>query len=311
MKLLRDEIRNHATRMAALGFGTLQIPPGKFFDEEYVLTRIKTKADMWLYRDAVDSAVTNFLAKRCKTFIFSTQTVLGFPFTKELQPGHYIAPFPEMIIQFTHPIPEETLQLTGVMPSGNVKMNDKVAALIIGWPPESGGGPFYQSVDLINIIAYYTSTSLNRAVLYVDGNGEVDYTRAVGGYIPGGKEDKQIIVNLALWCIAYLNSPGIEIEKVAGATEKVNTKRVREGKRKLEDHYILKVRNTRVKYLHQPEEKRVGSKHSYMYDVQSHPRKLPTGKVIIIPAHKRGLDNEEYRPAIRVVGKGLPEEKAI
>lgn len=305
MKLIRDEIRNNATRLAALFFMTKRIPQGFWFNEEYVASRLRSKEDLWAYRDAIDATVVNFFAKRAKTFIFSSKALLDLPLDKSLEPGHYIAPFPELIIQFTNPIPEAFLGLTGALPNGNIKPDDAVMGLVVGWPPESGGGPFYKDDNLINVTAYYKSTSFNRALLYIDGDGSVDYGRAVGSYVPGGKEDKQIIVNLALWCIAYLNSPKIEIEKVAGASEAVNRKREKSGKNKLEDYYTLKVRDERIKYTPSPSGTlRIGSKHSFKYDVKSHPRKLPTGKVIIIPAHQRGLENEVYKPKVYDATKG-------
>lgn len=305
MKLIRDGIRNNATRLAALFFGLKKIPVGRWFDEEYVVSRLRSQEELWSYRDAIDATVVNFFAKRAKTFIFSSKVLLDLPLNKSLEPGHYIAPFPELILQFTEPIPETSLGLTGALPSGNIKLDDEVVGLVVGWPPESGGGPFYKDENLINVTAYYKSTSFNRCLLYIDGDGSVDYERAVGGYVPGGKEDKQIIVNLALWCIAYLNSPKIEIEIVAGASEAVNRKREKSGKNKLEDYYILKVRDERIKYTPSPAGiLRIGSKHSFKYDVKSHPRKLSTGKMIIIPAHQRVLENEVYRPKVYDATKG-------
>jgi hypothetical protein len=309
MKLIRDEIRNNATRLAAFFFMNKRIPTGRWFDEKYVFSRLNSKEEVWAYRDAIDATVTNYIAKRGKTFVFSSKALLELPLHTALEPGHYVAPFPEMIFQFTHPIPEKDLGLTGAMPSGNIKRNDAVMGLVVGWPVEGGKGPFYDSENLINVIAYYQSTSFNRSLLYIDGNGSVAYERTIGGYVPGGKEDKQIITNLALWCIAYINSPKMQIEKVLGASEGVNRKREKAGKNKLEDYYILKVRDERIKYTPPPAGtlRVTGSKHSFKYDVRSHPRKLPTGKVIIIPAHQRGLENEVYKPKVYDVTKGVED----
>lgn len=303
MKLITNDIQTHAKMLATMFFSSVGIHPDYWFDEKYVASRIKDKKLVWAYRDAIDALCTNWIAKRAKTFIFSSSEVLNFPIHTAVEPGHYVAPFPEMIFQFTKPLAESVLGLTGAMPGGREIKDDHVSALVIGWPSDKAEGKFYASEDLINITAYYQSSSFNRAVLYVDGKGEVAYERALGGYIPGGKEDKQIIVNLALWCIAYLNSPRIAIEKVARASPSVNAKREKSGKNKIEEHYILKVVPERPKYTYKGQPAlRIGSKHSYKYDVMSHPRRLPSGKVIIIPAHQRGIENEKYVPKVRVVG---------
>ena len=95
-------------------------------------------------------------------------------------------------------------------------------------------------------------------------------------------------------CLAYINSPGIELEKVS-TPEKVNRKRAREGKRVLEDYYICALAKGR---RHASEGEPTGRHVSFRFDVAGHFRRAPDGRTIWIRAHQRGLANERYRPKV-------------
>lgn len=101
--------------------------------------------------------------------------------------------------------------------------------------------------------------------------------------------DKQRIANLALLCLAYIHSPGVETEHVQ-ADAATNKKRAAKGKRELPDYYICRVRRTR-------QEGREGGssgKHvSLMFAVRGHFRRLEDGRTIWVRAHFRGLEHGE------------------
>lgn len=240
--------------------------------------------------DAVDFYAALRIAHTAQTFVFDAKQVMEFlrAVDRKLPPGNYAAPFSEMIFQFSQPIPEREF-LTGFSPSAEMRVeDDDLLGLIIGFPPDEDCG------QIVNIIAFYRSLAINRAVLTIGGDGTVPSEYMIGGPSPDGLRDKQRIANLAMLCLAYLNSPGIEVEKVA-TPEKVNRKRRREGKRVLEDYYVCRLAKGRSRAS---DGEPTGRHMAFRFDVAGYFRRAPDGRVVWVRAHQRGLKNELYRPKV-------------
>lgn len=115
-----------------------------------------------------------------------------------------------------------------------------------------------------------------------------------------------LLQNLAIACIGYINCENVYLEKQGEVSEAVNRKREAKGKGRLEPYYVCRVRG--VQYdSHATGE---GSKHGVRYDVRGHFRRLETGKTLWVRPHQRGLQNELYVPKVyRVAQDSKPAWK--
>lgn len=243
------------------------------------------------YSHVLDFTAAAWIAERAQTFLFDTDQALQFirSIDRKLAPGDYAAPFQHIIFQFSSGIPEQ-LFTAGLKPSGNIDVGDTIQAIILS-VPDTEQRPDW---NLINVVAWYKSTSLNRVQLPVSGDGTIEYVPISGTADDVRRQDKQRLANLAMLLLAYLNTPGMSIEHVQ-TPARVNRKRERDGKRVLPDYYVCK--------WHAPHhshsiEHGTGTSHSIRYDVAGHFRRLPDGKTIWIRAHQRGLANERYVPKV-------------
>jgi hypothetical protein len=123
------------------------------------------------------------------------------------------------------------------------------------------------------------------------------------------RESNEIIVNawrtiknLAVGCIGYINCANIYLEKQGGAPDKVNKKRVAKGKTRLDPYYVCKIRG--VKYTSTEGAGGRGRGVSFRFDVRGFFRRLPSGKVVWVRPHQRGLQHELYVPKVYEVNKG-------
>ncbi len=109
--------------------------------------------------------------------------------------------------------------------------------------------------------------------------------------------------SLAVACIGYINCENVYLEEVGVIPEKVNRKREKKGKSRLEPYYICRIRNAKGETV----ETGNGTQHGIRYDVRGHFRKLESGKTTWVRPHQRGLINELYVPKVYAVGKGAKE----
>jgi hypothetical protein len=105
---------------------------------------------------------------------------------------------------------------------------------------------------------------------------------------------KRRIANLALLCLAYMTSPGIETELIE-APPAVARRREREGKSPLPDYYICRLAKGR-RYATEGEP--TGKHVSFRFDVVGHFRRQPDGRTIWVRPHQRGLQHETYKPKV-------------
>ena len=118
---------------------------------------------------------------------------------------------------------------------------------------------------------------------------------------PLSKPEWQKVCHMILGCLGYLNCENIFLERQEGASEKINRKREKEGKRVLEPYYLCRITGYQYETVATGE----GTKHGHRYDVRGHFRHYRKwGKTTWIPAHQRGLANELYIPKTYVVEKG-------
>jgi hypothetical protein len=240
-----------------------------------------------VYADAVDFYITRFIARQAQTFIFDSAQIMEFlaAVDRQLAPGDYPAPFDCMIIQFTEPIPESEF-LSGLRTSGRPNdPGDSIAGLIMAVPSDG--------TRVANVIAWYTSTSINRAAMPLAGDGSVSQDFAYGGGGADYVRDKQRIANLGLLCLAYINSPGIEVARVE-TPPAINKRRIRDGKKPLEDYYLCRVSRERSAAGEAGEA--TGRHVSFRFDVRGHFRRLPDGRTVWIRPHQRGVEHELYKP---------------
>lgn len=240
------------------------------------------------YSDAVDFYVTGFIAAQAQTFVFDTAQIMEFlrAVDRQLAPGDYPPPFDCMIVQFTEPIPEFEF-LSGLRTSGRAaEPGDHVLGLVMAFPGEGA--------SVANVIAYYSSTSINRSAMPLSGDGSVSQEFTVGHGGPAEyARDKQRIANLGLLCLAYIDSPGIEVARVSTPAA-INKRRARDGKKPLEDYYLCRVSHERAAAGAGGEA--TGRHVTFRFDVRGHFRRLPDGRTVWVRPHQRGVGHELYRP---------------
>lgn len=247
-----------------------------------------TPAQLADYSDALDFYVTGFIAAQAQTFVFDSRQIMEFlrAVDRRLAPGDYPAPFDCIIIQFTQPIPEGEF-LSGLRTSGRpVESGDSVAGLVMAFPAETA--------SVANVIAWYSSTSINRAAMPLAGDGSVsqEFTIGHGGPVEYVR-DKQRIANLGLLCLAYINSPGIEVARVQTPAA-INKRRAKDGKKPLEDYYLCRVSHERAVGTGSGDS--TGRHVSFRFDVRGHFRRLPDGRTVWVRPHQRGVEHELYKP---------------
>lgn len=310
MHLIKYDLNQICPMPAAALCEAYRIDPARIFDTAYVKSRIPV-TEHSQYGDALDFMVTGYIARTAQTFVFNSAQVLQFlrAVDRVLPPGDYSPPFQDMIIQFTEPIPEK-LFLTGAQPDGykhntadEIKMmseelglefkqvadsqDDTVLGLVMGFPKND-------STDVISITAYFASTAINRASANVQGDGRVTYS-PMGQGMAAGQADKQRIFNLGMLCLAYMNTPGMFIERIS-TPEAINRKREAKGKRRLDDYYVCHWDRNQVRYTGGTGQ---GDKSvSFRFDVIGHFRRLPDGKMTWVRPHQRGLEHETYKPKV-------------
>lgn len=291
MHLITSDMKEIGNNLLATFCQRFGIDPKVVFLPDMVLPRLP-KGSVNDYSHAVDFGVTAWIAHRAQTFLFNTEQVLQFlnSVDRTLPPGDYHAPFENICFQFTQGI-DEKIFTTGLKMLGEIDPDDQILGLLLSVPNRDE----IENAKYLSVVAWYKSTALNRIQLPIDGNGEIVYAPLNGDGGEERKRDKQRLANLAMLCLAYLTTPGMEIEKIS-TPEKVNRKRERNGKRKLEDYYIC--RWTGNKDRQASETRGTGTKHSFRYDVTGHFRRLPDGKTIWIHPHQRGLEHEKYVPKV-------------
>jgi hypothetical protein len=287
MQLLRPNIIDVSLFAMRTFCQTFGVDPHRLNDRAHVLPRVPTEhLDRW--SDALDFYITAAVARQAQTFIFDSAQIMAFlaAVDRTLAPGDYQPPFPCMIVQFTQPIPEFDF-LSGVRNSGlPPEAGDSVAGLVMGFPEEER--------TQVTMSAWYTSLATNRAVMEADGDGLLSaHTVSGQAMTEAAARDKQRILNLGMLCIAYINSPGIEVEHVA-ADLVVNRKRAAKGKRELPDYYVCRVRHER--HVSVGEGQGTGRHVSFRFDVRGHMRRLPDGRMVWIRSHQRGVEHELYKP---------------
>lgn len=264
----------------------------RLVERDYIQQRVPAN-DLPHWADAVDFYITAATSQRAQTFIFDSEQIMAFlaGIDRRIAPGDYQPPFPEMIIQFTEPIVEQEF-LTGVRTSGRpIEQGDKVAGLVLGFPTEVRQN--------ITMSAWFTSTSVNRAVMQMGSDGALAAETITGTMQDNAARDKQRILNLGMLCISYINSPGIETVHIE-TDPAVNRRRVANGKRELPDYYVCRVRLERSVSSGAGEP--TGRHVSFRFDVRGHFRRLADGRTIWIRAHQRGVEHELYKPKTYRVG---------
>lgn len=268
------------------------VHPAKIFDISDMLATLPSHTHND-YSQAIDFGAAAWIAERSQTFLFDADQVLQFlrSIDRRLSPGDYHAPFKHMAFQFSRGI-EERLFTTGLKPEGSIEENDTITAILLSIP-DPDENPRW---TFINIVAYYASTSLNRVQLPLHGDGTIEYKPINGDGGEVRRQDKQRLANLAMLLLAYIDTPGMQIEHVQ-TPERVNRKRERDGKRVLPDYYVCRW-NAPKRTTGGTIATGTGSHHSFRYDVAGHFRRLPDGKTIWIRAHQRGLEHETYKPKV-------------
>lgn len=177
--------------------------------------------------------------------------------------------------------------MTGYRTSGrDNEPGDHVAGLVMAFPAEGA--------EVANVAAWYTSTSVNRAAMPLAGDGSVATNFTVGSAANGeAVREKQRIANLGLLCLAYINSPGIEVTQVAPPAA-INKRRARDGKKPFVDYYLCRVSHQRTAGAEESEP--TGRHVTFRFDVRGHFRRLPDGRTVWIRPHQRGVEHDFYRP---------------
>ena len=218
-----------------------------------------------------------------------------------------------MILQFDRPIPEREFFAVEYEDENSPEVLAQMAALwqeagvpLHGWQPTTGDAVValvmtQGEVDGVlhhQVVAFFASTALNR--VHWQGQAELTWlAQSQRTFI----ENKRMLRNLAVACVAYLNCINLTLERQE-TPEKVQKRRAKEGKPPLPAYYTVVVAPA---YRREGEGEGGGWKHGHLYDVRGHFRRLQDGRLIWVHPHQRGLAHATYVPGVRVVDSGLPK----
>lgn len=282
-----------------------------FFDRDRMMMTLNPIARLG-YPDAVDYAILFMVAKTAQTFLFDTEQIRLFLRTvdRKIPPRTVQPPFPSMVVQFTEPLPEEELTSGTYTWASEIEMGetrsagDFITGLVIAFP-EAGdvlralddyrvAGE--EIADFANVFLFYKSGALNRAAMRLDGDGSHTGNYTEGSATPEADRDKQRICNLAMLVLSYLNSPGIETQRVE-AHPNIQKRRQKDRKPPIEPYYVC--RASKKVYVSVEERTEPSGRHvSFRFDVQGHFRRYKDGRAVWIKAHQRGLEHERYVPKV-------------
>ena len=243
--------------------------------------------------DYYDIRASLEMTRNAQTILFSTDQAIALRpalerFAEDLE---YRLPFPGVILQFDRPIPEseflasESADLLSHLETGIE--GDQILALLMSQTELTDGR------ILNNVAAYFASTSVNRIQWHNEPRAHMRIHPLAESRPDYARHNKEVIRNLAIACIAYINCENITLDRQA-APEKVNRKRRKQGKKELEPFYLCRIRG--VQYAPGEGERSGGSAHGYRYDVRGHFRRLPDGRLTWVRPHQRGLEHELYKP---------------
>lgn len=306
--------------------GLLELPPAKrkAILEAYYTNRISgiENPEGILYRQATDFSTAYGIVNDSKTIIFSTRQAEVFDeiATRHIDILDYKLPFPDLILQFDVPL------LAKYPMQRNTGVSAHISGLLLR--------QITMTQEQIEMeIAHYREDIESLAIS--DGELEIQpfHPNAKGeivqnvvcivfsdGYLlrfawESGVTDEKAMLpdlfaeranverihyrNLAVACIGYINCENVYLERES-VPERINEKRERKGKSRLEPYYICRIRG--VQY-DSTDPTGTGAKHGIRYDVRGHFRRLQTGKTTWIRPHQRGLQNELYVPKTYLVDK--------
>ena len=140
-------------------------------------------------------------------------------------------------------------------------------------------------------VAFFATTAVNR--VHWQGSDLAWLPNSDRSFV----ENKRVLRNLAVACVAYMSCINLTLARV-DPREKVQKRRVKEGRPPLLSYYLVEVA---AAYRHAGEGSGQGEQHGWRYDVMGHFRRLPSGRLIWVRPHQRGLAHDLYVPSVRVV----------
>lgn len=260
--------------------------------EEWVGGRVNVKVD-----DHVDIIATlrALESDDAKTIIVPAEQALALlPAAKRFEEHlDFHLPFECCVFQFDQPIPEEK------MLHREREEADEVMALVVVQ---------YEGVN--SATAWFKSTAVNRVAWDNAPTSDFRFSPTAFEIMEDESDvllgvsltpaevkmrNKETLRLLACAIVAYINCENVTIEKGEDVPEKVNRKREKEGKRRIDPYYVVKIRHEKVE---SGGGTGTGTKHSFRYDVRGHFRRMADGKLTWVRAHQRGLSHEFYVPNV-------------
>lgn len=250
--------------------------------------------------DHVDTQATYYNLRDAKVIVFDTDQALALlpaidGFEDQLD---FRLPFPEVMFQFTKPIPETDLL------QQEREHDDSIQAIIVSQNIDPDPG-----LIVNNASVWFGSSAINRVQW---NNAPVSDLRIAPtvleqpdqtgtAYLADNPVDrdvqianKYVIRLLVCAMVAYINCDNVELSRVE-TSAKVNAKRIRKGKKELKPYYTVRV-SKRHTEAGDGAGAGKGRSVSFRFDVRGHFRNYKSGKVIWVNSHQRGLKHERYIP---------------
>ena len=202
-------------------------------------------------------------------------------------------PFECCVFQFDQPIPEEK------MLHREREEADEVMALVVVQ---------YEGVN--SATAWFKSTAVNRVAWDNAPTSDFRFSPTAFEIMEDESDillgvsltpaevkmrNKETLRLLACAIVAYINCENVTVDIGEEVPEKVNRKREKEGKHRIDPYYVVKIQHEKVEGGGGTG---TGTKHSFRYDVRGHFRRMADGKLTWVRAHQRGLSHEFYVPNV-------------
>jgi len=204
-------------------------------------------------------------------------------------------PYPYCCIQFSHPIREKEImahvEINDLMRQ-NPGLNDTVQGLLIGnAQQDTNAFPPNHVFNMMNCCVLFASTSVNRVAWHgrdvpAEPSWEVS-TFPPEETTPNQLDNKMRMIKLCYAINLFLNAPNVIIQRQK-PNPTVNAKRSRKGKAILPEYHTVTIQKVKIQYTEI--NKGSGKKHTRMYPVRGHFRKLKQfDEPVWIKNHYRGV----------------------
>lgn len=238
----------------------------------------------------LDLTATSVIAKDAQTLLLDVELARELIPAMQRLEGEYTwrLPWSSMIVQFSQPISETDL----LAPERNDYMDitgadtDPILAVVL----DQRESEIHAGTIVNNAIVWFQSTAVNR-VAWQNAGGSAYLLADPDGLLSDAQQQNKENIRLFTTALAtFLAAENVTLVRRDADPDlaHLNAKRQRQGQRPIpnEPYHVVEIHKTAYEG---GGGSGAGAKHSYMYPVRAHLRRLHNGSVVWVRAHYRGV----------------------